>query len=98
MSKITIKTLDAIRRDRSKGDSPAEIAARYGVKPAFVRYHTRDIKPVRLGKRMFLDDKAEEILLLTGLGHTPREIAQRLGVSREGIRKALDRMEWKDAA
>ena len=95
MSKVSIKALNAIKSDRAKGDSPAEIAARYGVKPAFVRYQTRDIYPT---KRMFLEDKAEEMLLLIGLGHSQSEVARQLGVAASSVNKALARMEWKAAA
>jgi DNA-binding CsgD family transcriptional regulator len=95
MSKITVKILRDMEADRSKGDSFAEIAARYGLKADFVRNRTKHIQPV---KRVFLEDKAEEILLLIGLGHSQSEVARQLGVAPSSINKALARMEWKAAA
>lgn len=94
-AKIKIALIDDIRRDRSKGHSPAEIANRYGVTASTVRTLTKDIVPA---KRTFLADKEDEILLMIGLGHSQREIARRLGVTSGAINKALARMEWKAAA
>jgi len=94
-AKVTIKLIEDIRQDRSRGLMPAEIAARYGVPVDRVRHLTRNIKPT---KRVFLEDRSEEILLLVGQGLSQREIARRLGVTSSAINKALARMEWKAAA
>lgn len=94
-AKVKIKTMEAIKRDRAKGDSPAEIAARYGVKPHFVRYHTKDIAP---RKSKFLAPHEDKILLMVGLGYSQSAIARKFGVSAGAINKTLARLEWKAAA
>lgn len=90
-NKLNNPQRNELRRRRAAGELIPALAEAFGVSTLTVRYHTKDIRPVK--RNTITEQRRDEIVMMLAYGHSQSAIARHFGLKPSSICHALKRLE-----